>query len=163
MPRYALVAALLALPLAACGSEHGTSISFSDEGNNSTVVANGTSGQVAINVPGFQGNVTLPKIDIKAGDLDLNGVKLPPDSHVVSLNVQGDGDKGGNGKVQVVFETPSDTAAVQRWFLDRMPAKGFTVKPDGNGLSGTTEEGKPFTLQIDPQGSGKSRSSLSIS
>lgn len=38
---------------------------------------------------------------------------------------------------------------VRDWFQRRLTDAGFTLKTDGDGLSGRTEENKPFRLELD--------------
>ena len=148
--------AVLLLPvlaLAACdGTDKGTSITFSGNGADGNVhgaAMDGATGQVKIDVPGFQGSFKLPKIQMTADNFDLNGVHLPPGSKIEGFNVDaGKGDKD-DGKVTVAFDAPTDAAGVRSWFADRLPKAGYQVHADGAGLLGTTDDKKPFVLKLD--------------
>ena len=47
----------------------------------------GGSGQVKIDVPGFEANIKLPKVQLDAANFDIGGVKLYPGSKVTSMNI----------------------------------------------------------------------------
>lgn len=155
-----------ALLLAACdGSGTGTSISFtgnSDSGDPGEATMNGSTGQVKIDVPGFQGSFKLPKIQMTADNFDLNGVHLPPGSKINGFNVDaGEGAKD-DGKVTVAFDAPTDIAGVRSWFTDRLPKAGYAVHADGAGLVGTTDDKKPFVLKLDRGEAGHSKGTITI-
>lgn len=165
MLRLALLLPLL--PLAACdGSGTGTSIKInakSDENGSSTTVSTDGNGQAAIKVPGFEGSIRLPQIHVNAGNFDLNGVKLYPNSQIRELNV--DARSGGGedkGSVHLAFESPAPLATVQGWFRDKMTARGFRLETDGTGLKGTTNEGEPFRLALAAEGDRKTRGKLEV-
>jgi hypothetical protein len=162
------VALLLApaLLLAACdGGGSGTSISFtgnSDDGKPGEATMNGSTGEVKIDVPGFQGSFKLPRIEMTADNFDLNGVHLPPGSKIRGFNVDaGEGAKD-DGKVTVAFDAPTDAAGVRRWFADRLPKAGYQVHADGAGLLGTTDDKKPFVLKLNEAGAGHAQGTITI-
>ena len=163
MLRFALLMPLFSL--AACGSGPGTSISInatSDEDGNASI-ATDANGHVAIKAPGFDGAIKLPQFHINAADFDVNGVKLYPDSTIDALNVDAEGKAGKDkGEVHIAFRSPAAAATVQRWFRDRMVARGFKVETDGMGLKGTTDEGDPFRLALSADGADKSRGRLEV-
>lgn len=145
-----------ALLLAACGSndggtDDGTQISIRGGDGNGFSANLGKDGKVAVDLPGFKANIDLPKVQLDAGDFKLNGVSLPQGSKITNMDVTG-GD-GGEG-VRVNFTSPVGTAAVRDWFQGRLAAEGFTLKADGDALSGTTEDGKAFRLSTKAAGNG---------
>jgi hypothetical protein len=155
-----------ALALAACdGADHGTSISVSGnatDGNRQVAAMDGSTGQVKIDVPGFQGSFKLPRIQMTADNFDMNGVHLPPGSKIEGFNVDaGEGGKD-DGKVTVAFEAPTDAAGVRGWFAERLPKAGYTVHADGAGLLGTTDDKKPFVLKLDGAGGGHAKGTITI-
>lgn len=155
---FAPVALLVAL--AGCGGGgdgDGTEISIKGD-NGSFTAGVGKDGSVAIDAPGFKGSITLPKISLDAGDFEINGVNLPTGSKIESLNVNG---TGGGDKLQVRFSSPVGTAAVREWFQGKLAAEGFTLKAAGDNLSGTTDDGKAFSLSTKAAGAG-SESTISI-
>lgn len=147
--------------LAACGSGgEGTAIAINvnDPGGN-FAASTSKDGSVAIKAPGFDGKINLPKIQIDAGDFDIDGVQLPAGSKIANLDING---SPGDDKVRVTFTSPVAPAAVVEHFRSRLAEKGFKLTAAGARLSGTTDEGKPFALDAKPAGSG-SESVLTIS
>ncbi len=168
MTRTLLLAALCSLPLAGCGDgKGGTSFALnaSDAEGNVVVGVDGNSGEAAISGPGFSGKIHLPKIKLDAADFDMNGVHLYPGSTISGMNIdahdQGPG-SDSDGRLKVTFESPAKPDTVRAWFEQKLTAAGFTVKTDGTGLSGTTNDKKPFTLDLNPVGSDHARGVITI-
>lgn len=158
---------LLALPLvllAACdGAKDGTSITLNgDDGNVTASIGN--SGQMAVSVPGFSGSIKLPKLKLDSDNFDMNGVHLYPGSSISGMNIDAHNKAGedSDGQVRVSFESPAQPGAVRDWFQQKLNAAGFKVAPNGSGLSGTTDEDKPFKLDLAPEGSDKARGTILI-
>ena len=172
MTRALLIAALCALPLAACdgqgnGNAQGTTISLNASDSDGNVVAgiDGKSGEMAINAPGFSGKINLPKIHLDASDFDMNGVHLYPGSTVSGMNIDAhDHGQGSDddGTVKVTFESPAAPDTVRAWFEQKLNGAGFHVKADGTGLSGTTDEKKPFSLDLSPVGADHAKGVITI-
>lgn len=169
MIRPALFALAFALPLAACGDgKDGTTIAFNASGADGNVVAgvDGKTGDMSINAPGFSGKISLPKIKLDADNFDMNGVHLYPGSKIAGMNIDAhdDGKPGGNsdGTVKVTFESPATPDTVRAWFEDKLNHAGFTVHADGTGLSGMTDDHKPFMLDLAPDGSDHAKGTITI-
>lgn len=156
----ALLTLSVGLTLAACGDrdsgKKGADISISDEGGNVVASADGKSGEVAVNVPGFSAKVKLPKIDLTAKDFDLDGVKLYPGSTIGAMNVKGgdtDGEEGRDGgSVQVRFSAPARPEEVRSYFLNSFREKGMKAWPEGTGIAGRNEDDAPFRIDLNPAG-----------
>ena len=158
------------MPLAACdGAKTGTSISINSTDTDGNVVArmDGNTGAVSINTPGFSGKINLPKIQLDADDFEMNGVHLYPGSTISGMNVEahdsGKAGKDDDGTVRVTFASPAAPATVRDWFQQKLNAAGFTVAPNGNGLTGTTDEKKPFKLELTADGADKSKGVITVS
>lgn len=164
-------ASLLALAapltlLAGCGGDDtGTSISIKgndSEGKPAVASVDGKSGQVKIDVPGFEANIKLPKVQLDADNFDIGGVKLYPGSNVTSMNIDA-AEKGKVGDaVTIAFDSPADAATVKAWFLEKMKAESFTVAEAATGLSGKTDDGDAFTLTLTPGATGHSNGTINI-
>jgi hypothetical protein len=141
------------LLLAACGdgAKEGTAISITGENNSFSASMGSDDGAIAIKAPGFSTSIDLPKIQLDAGDFDVDGVKLPDGSKIRNLNVV---DRGEKESVEVRFTSPIGVAAVRDWFQGKLTGKGYTLKATANGLTGTTEEGKAFRLSSKGAGTG---------
>lgn len=171
MFRPLAAAFLLAATLSACdGSKDGTTISFNSTDSDGNVVAgvDGNSGAVSINTPGFSGKITLPKLHLDSKDFEMNGVHLYPGSTISAMNIDAhDGGKAGNdddeGTVRVSFASPAAAGTVRDWFQQKLTAAGFTLSASGNGLVGTTDDKKPFKLDLTPDGADKSKGIITVS
>ncbi|MCM8729503.1 hypothetical protein ACFO8O_00785 [Hephaestia sp. GCM10023244] len=154
-------------PLAACGSNDGpgTTISINgtdgDGGGNVTARADGVSGKVSVALPGFSGELKLPKMHLDAKDFDLNGVPLYPGSQIANIAV--DAKNGNGGVVTVDFDSPAAPATVRDWFKQRLEAAGFALTATGDNLVGTTDEGKPFRLTLAPAASDHATGKIVVS
>jgi hypothetical protein len=152
--------AVVALALAACGDKDGndsTQISFSSNDSDGAVTGGIDNGTLKIDAPGFKADIKVPKIAIDANDFDMNGVHLYPGSKISSLNVDGGKGEKDDGKVRVAFTSPASTVTVRDWLKERLGKASFTLSTAGNGLSGKTDEGKPFKLDLNDDGPGKSK------
>ncbi len=150
-------------PLAACGSngDSGTTISINSSDGNVAARADGASGKVSVDLPGFSGALKLPKIHLDAEDFDLNGVHLYPGSQIANMAVDAKGDDGG--VVTIDFDSPADPATVRDWFNGKLGATGFSLTAKGDGLVGTTDEGKPFRLDLAPAAGGHATGKIVVS
>ena len=160
MRRPVLLLALFGL--SACDRpEAGTSISMKAEGGNVLGAIDGKTGELKVDVPGFQGSLKLPRIKLDANDVDLNGVKLYPGSTIDGIDITGDEKESGGG-VRLSFTSPAGAAVVRDWLGDRLGKAGFALRPDGNGLTGTTDDGKPFSLEMRPGGADRSTGVITL-
>jgi hypothetical protein len=161
--------AAAALALAACGDHDGNSTSISFSSNSSDGVVSGgidKSGNLKIDTGGFKADLKLPKFSVDADNFEMNGVHLYPGSTIGSINVNGgDDDKDGGkdtGTVRVAFTSPASAATVRDWLGQRLTKAGFTLSPDSTGLTGKTDEGKPFSLKLTDQGANKSSGTIDM-
>jgi hypothetical protein len=154
--------ALVALPLAGCDDKDGTSITFNatDDNGAMALADNGQTGQVAVNLPGFSGKLKLPKLHLDGNDIELNGVHLYPGSKVTGMNIDAGHD---DGVVHIAFDSPADPATVRNWFQGKLTGVGFTLHAEGNGLAGTTDDKKPFKLDLQPDGAGHAKGMIAVS
>ncbi|URW74524.1 hypothetical protein M9980_08000 [Sphingomonas donggukensis] len=157
-------AALLAACNGGGSADDGTEISIKGGTGSEFSAGMGKDGRVSIDAPGFKAAINLPKVKLDAGDFDINGVGLPAGSTIESMNI--DGNEKGNGaageSVNVRFTSPTGTAGVREWFQGKLAAEGFKLTAEGDNLSGTTDEGKPFRLTTRSVGNGRSESTLAI-
>ena len=172
MLRPALLACLLVVPLTGCdsgtdGGNDGATISLNASDADGNVVAgiDGNRGDMAINAPGFSGKISLPGIHLDGANFDMNGVHLYPGSTISGMNIDAhDHGQGSDddGTVKVTFESPARPDTVRAWFAEKLNGAGFHVKDDGTGLSGTTDEKKPFTLDLSPVGADHAKGVITI-
>jgi hypothetical protein len=174
--RRFLIVPLAALALTGCGSSAddgtpGTDISIdavSDEGTPIKASANGKTGEVAIDVPGFKANIAMPKVNLDAGDFEMNGAKLYPGSKILSMKVdsmmRAAGTKGdGNATVRISFDSPATPDVVKAWFLEKLVKTAkYTLTATPTGMTGTNEDGDPFTLTLRPGETGHSIGTMTV-
>jgi len=167
MLRTLAAAAVLAATLSACNdSKTGTSISINSTDSDGNLVASmdGNTGAVAVNLPGFSGKLNLPKVHLDADDFEMNGVHLYPGSTISGMNVEAHdtGKADDEGSVRITFASPAAPDTVRDWFQQKLNAAGFTVAPSGTGLTGTTDEKKPFKLDLTADGADKAKGVITI-
>lgn len=163
-----ILSAIALLPLAACsgGDGEGTSITFNgetDNGTATTIAADGKTGAMKIDLPGFKADIAMPKLKLDAGDFEMNGVNLYPGSTITSMNITDGGNEGeGSGGVVIRFAAPAAADVVRTWFGEQLQKAGFKLTAAGNGLAGTTEEGKPFRMDVTPDGNAASAGTITL-
>lgn len=163
MIRSVILIPVLALGLAACDrSGDGTSISINADGGNVLGAIDGKSGEMKIDVPGFKGAITMPKIKLNAENFDIDGVHLYPGSTIEGVNIAGDG--GGNGKdgVRVSFTSPAGAGAVRSWFADKLARAGGKVRIEGESIVGTTKDGEALRMDVAAQGANAARGTIVV-
>lgn len=155
-----VLAPLALLLLAACGGDgDGTAISINANDSDGAFTASASnSGEIAINAPGFNGKFKMPSIKLDAENFDINGVKLPAGSTISGMDIAG----ANSGGVNIKFDSPITPAAVRDWFAPKLAAEGFKLTTSAEGLSGTTDDGKPFKLTVTPKGTNASQGTITI-
>ncbi len=137
-----LMAAVLILPLlGACNVEHKDSAKDDDK-----VQINGDAdGHMSFDLPFAKGEVKLPASMMHGGDFDIDGVKLMPGSKVNGFKINA-GDHGST--VNIGFKAPAAPDQVRAYFLDQFKAKGMAASASGDGITGTSKDGSPFTIHL---------------
>ena len=166
------LAALAAVPLllSACSrGEEGDSdgdriqIDLSDEStpdSEKISIGGDGEGKFSIKADGFSMDMDLPSITLDADDLDLNNVELYPGSKITNFKIQDvDGD---GGKVILDFVAPTDEETLSTWFEEQMAAGDYKFEKDGNNLSGTSEDGDPFTLNLSQKSADETAGTLEL-
>ncbi|CAM3161474.1 MULTISPECIES: hypothetical protein [Sphingomonas] len=148
-----------ALALSACDRPNpGTSITVNSSDGETLASVDGKSGEVKLDLPGFSGAFTLPKVSLEADNFELNGVHLYPGSKIRNVDV-------GNGRDKaftMTFDSPADPATVRDWFRDKMGEADFTLTDQGGALVGRTAEEKPFRVDLSPAGSNRSTGTITL-
>jgi hypothetical protein len=148
------------LALAACHAK--VDMSGADENGSDSNVhiamgdAAGGDGNVSVNAPGFKASVSLPNINL-AGHMDLDGIKLAPDTKIGGMNVDAQ-DKGGDGDssgtVRMSFTNPRPPAPVIDHYAKSAVDAGYgEIARTGSSLSAKKDD-KTFALAISPDGAG---------
>ena len=166
MFRSILVSTFAVFALSACGShddgKDGTNISINGKDKDGVVAINadGKTGKVDVELPGFSANLNLPKIMRDHSNFDLDGVKLYPGSKVRGVVVNaGEGEKA---KVRVSFDSPADQAKVKDWFKSAFGEHEVAFSETPTGFSGKTNDGDPFVLTLTPKGAAATSGTIDI-
>ena len=111
---------------------------------------------VSVKVPGFNADVSLPDIDL-AGQVDLDGIKLAPNTHVSGFNVDArDGGRNGNGEgvVRMSFTNSDAPATVIDHYARSAADAGYgDLVRTGTSFSAKKDD-KSFAVEIAPDGKG---------
>jgi len=154
-----IVCTLPLLALAACHAD----VDMNDAGNgqdgDNVHIAmkdnkDGGSG-VSVNVPGFNANVSLPNINL-AGHIDLDGIKLAPNSHVSGINVDAQDGRDGNGQgiVHMSFTNTDGPGTVIDHYARSAADAGYgDIVRTGTSLSAKKDD-KTFAVEVGPDGNG---------
>jgi hypothetical protein len=159
------------LMLAACGdrgndNKDGTSFTLDgkgEDGEDVAINADGKSGDVEIKVPGFEGKVSLPKININSTNFDIDGVKLYPGSSVSGMHVSADSGRDKHKEdVTFNFTSPADPAKVAAYLREAFAEKKVVLAGGDAALSGTQADGDRFIIKLAPAAAGQTSGTISI-
>ena len=149
MLRSLLLVPLLAMTACQKSEDQGASVTFNASGGEVRGALGGDTGGIKVDLPGLKGELKLPKIDLDADNFELNGVHLYPGSKIETIDIRGD-----QGGLKLRFDSPETPATVRDWFLERLEKAGFRLSADGDALVGTDDDGKPFRMELTPDGDG---------
>ncbi len=106
---------------------------------------------ISINADGFKLDLDIPDLNIDARTDKSD--KIYPGSKITGLNVNANRKNGkGDAEVELRFTSPAGSEEVATWFADKMRKDGGTATISGNTVTGTSDEGKAFTLRLDGDG-----------
>lgn len=123
------------LPLGACDIQK---TSGDDKSVNITAAENGA---VSFQVPGVTGNIKLPSSMMAHSDMDIDGVKLFPGSHVTNVRAE-------DQDVLIGFTAPGTVAELKAYYAREFADKKVNAIAQGNGFGGKTGDGSDFTLSF---------------
>jgi hypothetical protein len=169
--RILLLTIPLTLGLAACSvdgePDKGTTVSIdatSRDGDKVAIKADGDTGNVSLNVPGFDAKMRLPKKLLNDSNFDIDGVKLYPGSKVETFNITADETSGkGRADVRIAFSSPAEPAKVAGWFKEQFSKKSIDIGGDADTLTGKSEKGDAFTIELRSAGGSMTKGTVSIS
>jgi len=142
------IAFLLALPLLAGCNVHSKNPANGDD--NVSIRAD-ENGNIAFNLPIAQGQLKIPSGLMHNGNVDIDGVKLPPGSSVSGFNMDAH-DHGAT--VNMNFTAPASPDEVRSYFVDQFKKQGVEAAIAGDAVTGKSKDGSPFTIQVSPATSG---------
>lgn len=142
-------ALLLLCPLLLAGCDvHSKNPASGDD--NVTIQAD-ENGHIAFNLPIAQGQIKVPTAMMHNGNLDIDGVKLPPGSSVTGFSVDAH-DKAAT--VNMSFNNPTAPEQVRSYFVDEFRKQGVVATLAGDTVNGTSKDGSAFAIQVTPAASG---------
>jgi hypothetical protein len=142
------IAFLLALPLlAGCNVHSKNPVS----GDDNVSIRADENGNIAFNLPIAQGQLKIPSGFMHNGNVDIDGVKLPPGSSVSGFNMDAH-DHGAT--VNMNFTTPRSPDEVRSYFVDQFKKQGVDAAVAGDAVTGKSKDGSPFAIQVSPATSG---------
>jgi hypothetical protein len=129
-----------------------------DAGGNVAIAANDGADGVSVSVPGFEGKVKIPGMELGGEHMDIDGMKLYPATKLSGINVT-DQNGAGTGVVEMRFTSPAAPDKVAAYYADAAPGADFTdVKVTGAKGSSTVTaikgDGDRLTITIDPAAGG---------
>ena len=133
--RTTLLIAAAALPLAACSVEKTEKV----EGDKTVTLSALENGAVSFEVPGVKGNIKLPAAMMTSSDMDVDGVKLFPGSHVSNVRAE-------EKIVTIAFSSPAKVDALKEYYGREFRKTGTRATIQGDGFGGKTKDGDDFTL-----------------
>ncbi|MBA2920976.1 hypothetical protein GON01_03290 [Sphingomonas sp. MAH-20] len=149
--------------LAACDRKgDGAAVDIrSDNGSTQISAESGKEGRLKIDTPGVKADVKIPFLGALTGNMEIDGLRLYPDSKVAGIHVNADDDKN-EGAFNLRFVAPAGRDKVAAWFQQQFDANDFKMTLQGNRFTGTSEEGKPVTLDMRDGANGTTEGELSI-
>jgi len=142
------LAFLVVLPLLAGCNVHSKNPA-NDDGNVS--MSADQNGQVAFNFPFANGSIKLPQSMMHHGELDIDGVKMPPSTSTTGFHMNSANDQTA---IVMTFTNPETPDQVRSYFVDAFAKNGVKAKIDGNAVKGTSKDGSDFTIQVTPGAQG---------
>lgn len=125
----------VALPLTACSVEKTAKVE-GDKTANFSALENGA---VSFEVPGMKGHIKLPAAMMTSSDMDIDGVKLFPGSHVSNVRAE-------EKVVTINFSSPTKVDALKDYYGKEFRKAGTQATIQGNGFGGKTKDGDDFSL-----------------
>ncbi len=139
---------MLAGSLAACNvqAKHD-----GDKGDGNVAINGSEDGKLSFDLPFAKGEIKLPEGAMHSGDFDIDGVKMYPGGSITGFNVFAK-DKGAD--VNIAFKAPAPPEKVRAYFIDQFKQKGVQASASGDAVSGTSKDGSPFEIHVQPNGGG---------
>lgn len=158
MSHYRFISMLVGLGMLGACSESDERERSAQNDNGADVTLSAQSGndgatKVAVNIPGLQGQFKLPALKLGKADVDIGGVKLYPGTRVTGVDVAGQEGRSEGGMI-VKFDSDAAPSAIQTYYLNAFREKGLSAAAKGSGVSGRDEDGRPFHIDLNAQGTG---------
>lgn len=142
-----LIPAVMLLLLAGCDRASDTrtvSVSRDDAG----------AGAVEVRLPGFEMKTDRLGGLLAESDFELDGVRLYPGSRTTGIKVDAVDGRDKKATVRIDFSAPAAPATVRNWFVAEFAKAKRPVTARGDIVSGATEDGDPFRIELTATGTG---------
>src|SRR5262245_1230950 len=97
------------------GGNDSASIKVGKDGN-VAITANDGDGKVSLSVPGFEGKMKIPGLELGGENMDIDGMKPYPGTKFNTIDVTDD--KGsGNGQVNMRFTSPGTPEKLAAYYV----------------------------------------------
>lgn len=133
------------------------SVQVGADGNVAISAEEGGEG-LSIKVPGFEGKMNIPGIELGGDNMDIDGIKLYPGTTLHGINVT---DRQGpdNGLVDMRFTSPAAPDKLAAYYAAAARENDFTAIKVANAGGGATltainPDGDPMTISMSPDKAG---------
>jgi hypothetical protein len=133
----------------------------SDNGSTEISAESGKEGRLKIDTPGVKADVQIPFLGALTGNMDIDGLRLYPDSKVAGIHINADDGKD-EGEFNLRFVAPAGRDKVIAWFQQQFDANDFRMTLQGSRFTGTNDEGKPVTLDMRDGANGTTEGELRV-
>jgi hypothetical protein len=139
------------------GGNDMASLSVGEDGNVAITANDGAEG-VSVSLPGFEGKMKIPGMELGGDNMDIDGMKLYPGSEVKGINVT-DQKGRGNSQVEMRFTSPGTPAKVAAYYAEAARGEDYSdVKVSRNGDAATftakKADGDDLTIIMNPAAGG---------
>lgn len=125
------------------------SVTIGADGNVAISASDGAEG-LSLSVPGAEGRMKIPGLELGGDHMDIDGMKLYPGTKLSGINVT-DQSGAGHGKVDMRFTSPASPDQLAAYYAAAARDAGFSdiaVKKAGSGATITATKGDGDLLTI---------------
>jgi len=103
------------------------------------------SGHISFNLPIAEGQVKVPTAFMHNGNVDIDGVKLPPGSSVTGFNLDA---HNQGATIDMSFTAPGSPDEVRSYFIDQFKKQDVDAALSGGAVSGKSKDGSAFVIHV---------------
>ncbi len=147
------------------GGNEMASLSVGEDGNVAITASDGADG-VAVSLPGFEGKMKIPGLQLGGDNMDIDGMKLYPGSEVKGINVT-DQKGAGNSLVEMRFVSPATPDKVAAHHAEAARSENFsninvTSKDGVATFTAKKSDGDDVTITMNPAPGGTTAGQILI-
>lgn len=161
-PQTALLGVAAATLLGACEARVGTD---KEPLQAAPLEGSAEEGTFSMDLPGFEMKVDIPKGMQDRAQIDGDGDLIPSGATFRGIHVQGD--RGGEGGVELRFSDARPPAELARWYREPKGREFTVASLDRQGeaflIAGETrKDGDPYTVRLTPRAGGGTDGRLTV-